>query len=67
MMLAFLFDQIQEHSCELFQAALQRCHSRTSLWSLMSSMYRYVSLPSWSGFLSAIAHPKKWKMVPDTS
>jgi hypothetical protein len=67
MMLAFLFDQIQEHCCALFQAAHARCVSRISLWSLMRSMYCYVSLANWSAFMSAIAKPNRWKLVPDTS
>jgi hypothetical protein len=67
MMLAFLFDQLQEHCCRLFQGARERCVSRISLWQLMRSMYRYVHFQDWSSFISAIAQPRKWKMVPDTS
>lgn len=69
MMAAFLFDQIQQMACPLFQAALKRCVSRTSLWNLFRGLYRLAVLPDWNAFLSAIAHPNQWRMVraADTS
>jgi hypothetical protein len=65
MMTAFLFDQIQEMACPLFQAALAQCVSRTSLWNLCRGLYRLAILPDWSAFLSAMAYPERWKMVPN--
>jgi hypothetical protein len=68
MMLAFLFDQIQQASCALFQAALERCFKkRTVLWRYFKSLYTLAAVTDWTAFLDCIAHPDRWKMVPDTS
>ena len=67
MMLAFLFDQAQQACCKLFQAALSECVRRVVLWEHFKGLYRMAFLSSWDDFLSAIAFPDKWKMVPDTS
>ena len=57
MMLAFLVDQVQEHSCRLFQAARARFHSRTSLWERMRAFFTDFRLPDWTTLWEAIAKP----------
>lgn len=55
MMLAFLIDQVQEHSCRLFQAARARFRSRTSLWERMRSFFTDFRIADWSTLLGALA------------
>ncbi len=55
MMLAFLVDQVQEHSCRLFQAARARFHSRTSLWERMRAFFTDFRLAGWTTLWRAIA------------
>lgn len=54
MMLAFLIDQVQEHSCRLFQAARARFHSRTSLWERMRAFFTDFRIPDWTTLWRAI-------------
>lgn len=54
-MLAFLVDQVQEHSCRLFQAARARFHSRTSLWERMRAFFTDFRIPDWTTLWRAIA------------
>jgi len=54
MMLAFLIDQIQEHSCRVFQAARARFRSRTSLWERMRAFFTDFRIPDWATLWQAI-------------
>ena len=54
MVLAFLIDQIQEASCGLFQAALQKMISRRALWERMRSYFHICLLDSWESLFIAI-------------
>jgi hypothetical protein len=56
-MLAFLLDQVQEHSCRLFQAARARFASRTSLWERMRAFFTDFRIPDWTTLWEAIAKP----------
>lgn len=55
MMLAFLIDQIQEATCGLFQAALQKWISRKALWNIMRSYFYTYLIESWEDLFTAIS------------
>ena len=71
MMLAFLLDQVQEICCNLFNAARNRFHSRTSLWSKMKGMFTEHFIDDWMAFYMAIIFGHKGDKLcpkyPDTS
>lgn len=68
MMLAFLVDQVQQLSCELFQKALEQVHNtRRVLWETIRVMFDRWNFSSWSQLLEAIAFPDKWQIVPVNS
>jgi len=67
MMLAFLFDQIQQNCCKLFQMALFESKRKIVLWQDLAGLYRMVRLSDWDTFLSVIAYPDKWEATLDTS
>nr|WP_320011225.1 transposase [uncultured Desulfobulbus sp.] len=46
MMLAFLFDQVQQMSCHLFQAALKELGSKRALWEMMRNYFRIFRVDS---------------------
>ncbi|MCB0412197.1 MAG: hypothetical protein KDD22_06695, partial [Bdellovibrionales bacterium] len=62
MMIAFLFDQMQEMSCKLFQQALKfRFNKRCSLWEALQGMYKIAfyfkhKFESWTDFLSLLVN-----------
>ena len=56
-MLAFLIDQVQEHSCRLFKAARARFASRTALWERMRAFFTDFRIPNWATLWEAIAKP----------
>ena len=56
-MLAFLIDQVQEHSCRLFKAARARFASRTSLWERMRAFFTDFRIADWTTLWEAIAKP----------
>jgi hypothetical protein len=66
MMLAFLVDQIQEHCCLLFQAALRFSGPRYSLWEFMRALYRIRHFAHWDEFLTFMA-ASELPQAPDTS
>jgi len=59
MMLAFLFDQLQELSCRHFQKALaERFGKRIRLWEKMKAAYEMLSeIPGWTFFMRLIYEP----------
>lgn len=54
MMLAFLVDQIQQLCCPLFQAALQRCKRKKTLWQIIRSYFELFVMPSMEVILQSI-------------
>lgn len=61
MMLAFLIDQIQAFSCDLFKNALLACHNKKSaLWRRMRSAFFEFNIPSWESLYTHIVgkHPR---------
>lgn len=68
MMLAFLVDQAQQLSCELFQKALEKAQgTRRTLWEAMRVLYDRGTYSGWTQFLEAIAFPEKWRFTPINS
>jgi len=71
MMLAFLLDQVQENSCNLFQAARHRFHARTSLWEKIRGIFTEHYIDDWKTFYMAIIFghigDKLVPNYPDTS
>jgi hypothetical protein len=59
MMLAFLFDQLQELACKHFQKALkERFGKRIRLWEKMKAAYEMLSeIPGWTFFMRLIYEP----------
>lgn len=58
MMLAFLVDQVQQLSCELFQKALEKVNgTRRILWETIRVLFVQFNFSSWSQLLEAIAFP----------
>ena len=69
MMLAFLVDQLQEIGSRDFQAALAYAFGKRSrLWEYLKSLYLWhILVGSYNEFLDYVAHPRKMKLVADTS
>jgi len=56
MMLAFLIDQVQQLSCWLFQAALQKKRGKRYLWESIRGFFENYRVDSMETILRAIAH-----------
>jgi hypothetical protein len=54
MVLAFLIDQIQEATCDFFQAAHQKMISRRALWEKMRCYFYVYFIDSWEDLFTAI-------------
>ena len=68
MMLAFLVDQVQQLSCELFQKALEKVRgTRRVLWQTIRVFFENWIFSSWSQLLEAIAFPGERRWRPDSS
>jgi hypothetical protein len=64
MMLVFLFDQLQELGCKLFNKALSRAKRRSYLWPRMLSTIQMVRISSWEMLMSLIAFPNSYELKP---
>ncbi|MBK8203600.1 MAG: hypothetical protein IPK68_15160 [Bdellovibrionales bacterium] len=68
MILAFLVDQVQQLSCNLFQKALEKVYGmRRNLWETIRVLFDRWNFASWSQLLGAIAFPEKWTLTPVNS
>lgn len=69
MMLAFLIDQVQQHCCQLFQAALAKRQTRARLWEKMRGLTSHYLVNSWQDLFESIiyGHNKDCFLAPDTS
>jgi hypothetical protein len=69
MMVAFMVDQLQEIASLHFQEALRTCFGkRCRLWRQIKAFYlAKVIMTSYNQLIDVIAHPKSWKLAPDTS
>jgi len=47
MMLSFLIDQVQEHCCNVFNAARHRYHSKIAFWEKQRSMFKEHYIKDW--------------------
>lgn len=68
MMLAFLIDQAQTISCQLFQTGKRRLISWRSFWERFRSIFFEFFILSWQNFYKALAYGHHYSiLVPDTS
>ena len=56
MMLAFLVDQVQQHCCGLFQAALAKQGRKRYFWEKLRSFFLTWLLPDWETLYRALAY-----------
>jgi hypothetical protein len=56
LMLAFLIDQVQELSCDLFKKARAKFKSRTSLWEKMHNLFTSYYVNTWEDLFLSIAN-----------
>ena len=56
MMLAFLIDQVQQHCCGLFQAALAKQGRKRYFWEKLRSFFFTWLLPDWETLFRALAY-----------
>jgi len=69
MLLSFLFDQVQEHACAVFQAARRVTRRKDELWSSMRTYLRDVAIESWEvlfGTIGRLGPRLRIGDVPDT-
>ena len=73
MFLAFTIDQIQQSSCGMFQASLEKMGSRVRLWSKMRAYFMTMYIDTWEDLWNGItfgieeARLKPLKASADTS
>ena len=66
MLLAFMVDQIQELSCPLFQAALEKLGRRSYLWERIRSAFFVTIIKSWEALYLYIAGKLRSPPIIDT-
>ena len=57
MMLSFLVDQIQEHSCRVFQQARESRRTKKTLWMQMRVMMTTFRIPDWQTYMALLIDP----------
>ena len=70
MMLAFLVDQLQQHCCQLFQAAWAKLRTKRALWEKMRAYFECLQFESMADLLRALLHGivrKPPELLSDTS
>jgi hypothetical protein len=68
MFLAFFIDQVQQHCCALFQAAVKKAGSRSRFWRRQQSIFTELYVPSWEDlFLWVIDRSKSHVTAHNTS
>jgi hypothetical protein len=70
MMLAFLVDQLQQHSCKLFQAVWAKLRTKRALWEAMRAHFKCLLFDSMADLLRALLHGivrKPPELLPGTS
>ena len=64
MMLAFLMDQIQQHSCKLFQQAQQKAKRKSYFWEQVRGLFLHYLIQDWEALYSGIAFGFKPTLIP---
>jgi len=67
MMLAFLVDQIQQHSCRLFQTAVTAAQGKGRFWFKLRARFDLCQIPDWETLYRSIIQPPAIPLVCDTS
>ncbi len=63
MFLAFFIDQVQQHCCGLFQAAVKKAGSRARFWRRQQSIFTELYVPSWEDLFLWITDRNKSKVA----
>lgn len=67
MMLAFLIDQIQQHCCRLFQAAVIAAQGKSRFWRLLRSTFDICLIPDWETLYRWLIQPPGIPLACDSS
>jgi hypothetical protein len=67
MMLAFLIDQIQQHCCSLFRAAVSAALGKSRFWRLLRNAFDLCLIPDWETLYRFIINRTGIPLAPDTS
>jgi hypothetical protein len=67
MFLAFFIDQVQQHCCGLFQAAVKKAGSRVRFWRLQQSIFTMLYIQSWEDLYLWMVDRSRGKVTMDTS
>lgn len=68
MMLAFLIDQIQQHCCRFFKAALKKCKRKIRLWEKIRNVFELFRVSSWENlYLGLSGYQIQPEFVVDSS
>jgi len=67
MLLAFLVDQIQGLSCQLFKDAVVKAKSRSRFWEQLRAKFTDFLVESWEDMYLSYLYPPKVSLKPDTS
>ena len=65
MFLAFFIDQVQQHCCGLFQAAVKKAGSKARFWRRQQSIFTELYIPSWEDLYLWIVDRSKGKVTMD--
>ena len=64
MLLAFLIDQIQQHSCKLFNRAQAEAKSKIRFWQQLRGLFQHYLIPDWEALYRGIADGLKPTVIP---
>lgn len=67
MFLAFFIDQVQQHCCGLFQAAVKKAGSKARFWRRQQSIFTELYIASWEDLYLWMVDRSKGKVTMDTS
>ena len=67
MMLAFFVDQLQQLGCKVFQKALEKLHSKKSLWERKRGLFFNFLIDSLEDLWHALAYDHEVRLNPNTS
>ena len=63
MYLAFLIDQVEEETCELFQKSYEKLFTKVNLWEKIRSIFKFFDIENWTQILQAILTKNRIKVT----